>query len=142
MTSSRITIEDITAAMGTTRNSGRICSTGSDFQWHLSQCEVTKNKSKCEVCGESTFWKYKLCNAALHVFDPGSKRRWNGADCAMKFHSAEFFGLARSDSKLHGEVKSDWRPPQQKQINQNRYYINRLLDKHNREKIAQYDNLC
>ena len=25
------------------------------------------------------------------------KRKWNGAKCAVLFHSEEFFGLARSD---------------------------------------------
>ena len=32
------------------------------------------------------------------------KRKWNGAKCAVLFHSEEFFGLARSDYKaMHGK---------------------------------------
>ena len=32
------------------------------------------------------------------------KRKWNGAKCAVLFHSEEFFGLARSDYKaVHGK---------------------------------------
>ncbi len=40
------------------------------------------------------------------------KRKWNGAKCAVLFHSEEFFGLAGSDYKaVHGKDVSRWKAP-------------------------------
>jgi hypothetical protein len=48
------------------------------------------------------------------------KRKWNGARCALLFHSEEFFGLARSDYQtVHGKEVSAWKPPSQPTIERN-----------------------
>jgi hypothetical protein len=46
------------------------------------------------------------------------QKKWNGARCALLFHSEEFFGLARSDSQtVHGKEVSE--PPSQQTIERN-----------------------
>ena len=48
------------------------------------------------------------------------KRKWNGARCALLFHSEEFFGLARSDyNTVHGKEVSAWKPPNKQTIERN-----------------------
>ena len=48
------------------------------------------------------------------------KRKWNGAKCAVLFHSEEFFGLARSDYKaVHRKVVSGWKAPDKGTIARN-----------------------
>ncbi len=48
------------------------------------------------------------------------KRKWNGARCALLFHSEEFFGLARSDyNTVHGKEVSAWQPPNKQTIERN-----------------------
>jgi hypothetical protein len=48
------------------------------------------------------------------------KRKWNGARCALLFHSEEFFGLARSDYEtVHGKEVSAWKPASQQTIERN-----------------------
>ena len=48
------------------------------------------------------------------------QRKWNGAKCAMIFHSDSFFGLARSDySELHGKNSANMTPPSASAISRN-----------------------
>ena len=48
------------------------------------------------------------------------KRKWNGARCALLFHSEEFVGLARSDYQtVHGKEVSGWKAPNQQTIDRN-----------------------
>ncbi len=52
------------------------------------------------------------------------KRKWNGAKCAVLFHSEEFFGLARSDCKaVHGKDVSGWKAPDERTIERNAWCI-------------------
>ena len=52
------------------------------------------------------------------------KRKWNGARCALLFHSEEFFGLARSDyNTVHGKEVSAWKPPNKQTIERNERHI-------------------
>ena len=56
------------------------------------------------------------------------KRKWNGAKCAVLFHSEEFFGLARSDYKaVHGKDVSGWKAPDKETISRNAQRIRGLV---------------
>jgi hypothetical protein len=49
-----------------------------------------------------------------------NKRKWNGAKCAVLFHSEEFFGLARSDyNAVHGKDVNGWNAPDEQTIARN-----------------------
>jgi hypothetical protein len=55
------------------------------------------------------------------------KRKWNGARCALLFHSEEFFGLARSDYQtVHGKEVSGWKAPSQQTIDRNERRIKKF----------------
>jgi hypothetical protein len=48
------------------------------------------------------------------------KRKWNGAKCAVLFHSEEFFGHARSDyNAVHGKDVSGWKTSDEQIIARN-----------------------
>ncbi len=52
------------------------------------------------------------------------KRKWNGAKCAVLFHSEEFFGLARSDyNVVHEKDVSRWTAPDEQTISRNSQHI-------------------
>jgi hypothetical protein len=90
------------------------CNLASDFGKHLANIVVNTNSRPCEVCGRKCLTKCKLCGKLMCTTD---KRKWNGARCALLFHSEEFFGLARSDYKtVHGKEVSAWKPPSKQTI--------------------------
>ena len=135
----KVTIEDIEAAEGTTRTPGRLCMSGSDFHLHLAKTEMFKNRKKCEVCGKWTFWRCTICDAPIHVFAGTGHRKWDGAECAMKYHSPEFFGLARSDSAIRGKRMIEWTPPLKKHEKANKDHIERLLEQRKKRRSEATD---
>ena len=84
---------------------------------HFLQIEKKSNKMRCEVCGDTTYWKCMLCNGALCATD--GKRKWNGGKCMFTFHNPLFWGLARCDSHLFNLREADWVAPKQQQRKRN-----------------------
>jgi len=73
--------------------------------------------------------KCKFCSKLICTTDK-NKRKWNGARCALLFHSEEFFGLARSDYKtVHGKEVSAWKPPSKQTIEINERRIKNFQTK-------------
>ena len=73
------------------------------LQEHFASITKKTNKMICEVCGDVTDWRCGLCNKSMCITN--GARKWNGADCIMKFHNPSFWGLARSDVNLHNMPK-------------------------------------
>lgn len=108
----------------------RCCNTSEDLRAHFESMFATKGRNikPCEVCGEGTIWKCKLCNKSLCLL---RKRGWAGGKCVMEYHNHEFFGLSRSDSiELYGR-KSGWKPPDERAKRRNASAINRLRRNNN-----------
>ena len=83
---------------------------------HFSNIEKKSNKMRCEVCGNTTYWKCMLCNGALCATD--GKRKWNGK-CMFTFHNPLFWGLARCDSRLFNLREADWVAPKEQERKRN-----------------------
>jgi hypothetical protein len=97
------------------------CKLASDFVRHLANIVVATNSKPCEVCGRKCLTKCLICGKLMCTTD---KRKWNGARCALLFHSEEFFGLARSDYQtVHRKEVSAWKPPSQQTIERNEMRI-------------------
>jgi len=64
------------------------CNLASDFGKHLANIVITTNSSPCEVCGRKCLTKCFLCGKRMCTTE---KRKWNGARCALLFHSDEFW---------------------------------------------------
>jgi hypothetical protein len=93
------------------------CKLASDFGRHLANIVVTTKSKPCEVCGRKCLTKCLICSKLMCTMD---KRKWNGARCALLFHSEEFFGLARSDYQtVHGKEVSAWKPPSKQTTERN-----------------------
>ena len=94
---------------------------GKWLRHHLASIVVTTNGLPCEVCRKKCLTKCQLCNKRMCTMD---KWKWNGAKCAVLFHSEEFFGLARSDYKVvHGKNVSGWKAPNKQTIARNVWRI-------------------
>ena len=70
------------------------------------------------------------------MFAGTGRRKWDGAECAMKYHSPEFFGLVRSDSAIRGKRMIEWRPPLKKHEKANKDHIERLFE-HRKKRISE-----
>jgi hypothetical protein len=93
------------------------CWLARDLGNHLASIVVTTNSLLCEVCRKKCLAKCRLYNKHICTMD---KRKWNGAKCAVLFHSEEFFGLTRSDYKaMHGKDGSGWKAPDEGTIARN-----------------------
>jgi len=109
------------------------CNFASDFGKHLANIG-----SPCEVCGRNCLTKCLLCGKLMCTTD---KRKWNGARCALLFHSEEFFGLARSDYQtVHGKEVSAWKPPSQQTIERNNRRIKSFQNAINAEESLGESN--
>ena len=65
----------------------------------------TTNGKPCEVFGKDSIWRCKVCGKHLCTVE---KRKWNGLKCFFMYHSHEFYGLSKSDSKtVHGLASND-----------------------------------
>ncbi len=67
------------------------------------------------------------------------KKSWNGAQCALKFHDENFFGLAKIDCKLFEDRPgTQWKAPNQNDYRWNKRHIQQLL--HNIDEVVTTAN--
>jgi len=128
-------------ALASTGKHPRCCNTSGDLKAHFESMYTSKGRNikPCEMCGEGTIWKCRLCNKSLCLF---RKRGWAGGKCIMDYHSHEFFGLSRSDSiELYGK-QSGWRPPDERALRRNASAINRLRRNNNSQSMNNNNELA
>ena len=73
-----------------------------------------------------------LCpnNPGVHFFPV--KGIAKGKSCFLDFHSDEFFGLAKSDTKLFHDLRlKDWKPPTVRAKKSNAKYITDMIKNNN-----------
>ena len=84
-----------------------------------------KSSGPCEVCGKPSRWRCSLYKKNMCTEE---QRKWNGAKCAITFHSDSFFGLTRSDySELHGKNIVNWTPPSASAISRNAMRVKTMV---------------
>jgi hypothetical protein len=69
-----------------------------------------------------TLWMCSKCSKALCELDKGA---FSGATCMLRFHSDSFFGLAKSDAKMHD---GQWRPSNLNKVKRHASYMRSLVD--------------
>ena len=106
-----VTEENYKLAKADEKLSDRLCGDLDNLWNHTRNMERTTNKGACEVCGSKTLWKCRRCNKFMCVLE---NRNFTGAKCVIRFHSDTFFGLAKSDNKMH--ENETWKP-----ANENKY---------------------
>ena len=67
------------------------------------------------MCNNNTRYIYTICGKRLCLFN---KKKWT-TKCFSAYHNDNCFGLSRSDSLLHGEKVSKWKPSTNAKINLN-----------------------
>ncbi len=129
-----VTKEALVKAKVSTRNKpSRLCNDSLELlEKHLASCKKTTNRYKCNVCGEYCCWKCSICQKFMCCLN--GRGGWNGASCAVKFHNANFFGLALCDFKMHPGMKRDnWKPPSETKQRQNRRHVQSLMKEINED---------
>jgi hypothetical protein len=109
------------------RTKSRLCGDFGNLHSHLETfyepAAKIKYGKKCEWCGDDTYTKCLVCDAALHFFP--TKGNSKGKACAIHYHNEMCFGLAFKDHQvLHKKKKStDWVEPTKYATNKNRLHI-------------------
>ena len=106
------------------KKNSRLCGCLDDLLKHIHHVKKIKCAKQCEVCGKDTYTTCSLCpgNPGVHFFP--TKGESKGQDCFVRFHSDDFFGLAKSDFTLfQGMKKRDWKPPSNRKMKQNAKHI-------------------
>jgi hypothetical protein len=102
-----VTLDHYKAAL----KGGRLCTTLEEIREHFASIYQDKgnNAAVCEACGSKTIWRCGKCAKAMCT---QKKRRWDGGSCIFRYHSHEFFGLARSDKQeIEGKSVRKWSAP-------------------------------
>ncbi|EJK67882.1 hypothetical protein THAOC_11015, partial [Thalassiosira oceanica] len=107
---------------------GRLCG---DMEKIMSRVQSIVRKTgsgECYVCGSKTYYRCAGSdNAWLCMTKPGKKKEID-IGCALKYHSDDFFGLAKNDHKdVHGKTTNDWRPPTRREMMSNSQRVDGLL---------------
>ena len=104
----------------------RLCNSTNEIAHHAANVVRTTNGKACEVCGRDSVWRCNICGKHLCTT---TQRKWNGLKCFFAFHSHEFFGLARCDSRaVHGFSTASWEPPSEAVMKLNASRIRKLQD--------------
>ena len=106
----------------------RLCGPLNNLQKHLSSIEKKTWTKPCEICGEKTLWRCTICDKWMCT---NASKKWNGAECAVRFHNDSFFGLAKCDHKFTG-LKRPWRPPTDNDVNRNVSKMQKIMKKLNK----------
>ena len=114
----------------------RLCGDLDVLIQHTESMVRKTNKYDCEVCGKKTLWKCQKCNKALCVLEKGT---FAGGTCMLRFHSDSFFGLAKSDAKMHDIVT--WRPSNRNKIKRHATYMRALSDSMNLNDGLELDDI-
>jgi len=126
--------------LASTGDQPRCCSTAEELKHHIRSIRRMTNSSQCDVCVGKSCWKCGLCNKTLCIF---TKRKLNGMECFMKYHSHEFFGLSRSDSnKIYHQPLNAWRAPDANAIRRNANAINRIRKSEEENNTRDNDNVA
>ena len=59
------------------------------------------------------------------------KRNFTGAQCAICFHSDTFFGLTKSDNRMHGDIT--WKPANENKIRRHAAFMRKIMEDMNEE---------
>ena len=126
----RVTVDQLKAMKS--RKNSRLCGNMKCLQTHVDHIKKIKCAKACEVCGVDTYTVCTLCpnNPGVHFFPV--KGIAKGKSCFLDFHSDEFFGLAKSDTKLFHDLRLiDWKPPTVRAKKSNAKYITDMIKNNN-----------
>ena len=98
----------------------RLCGDLTKISAHL-RSETRVSNQVCAFCGEISYTKCGICDAALH--NNPSTGKCKGYNCFLDYHSDVCFGLAKSDSHLLRKRKKDWVSPDVNVRSANKNYI-------------------
>ena len=98
----------------------RLCGDLTKIGVHLKSEERISNQV-CVFCGQTTYTKCGVCDAALH--NNPSTGKCKGFNCFIDYHSDVCFGLAKNDSHMLRKRKSDWIAPTAEQRRANKDLI-------------------
>ena len=97
------------------------------FAKHQLSITSHKHAKKCAVCNLPAYKKCAICGVSLHNND--SRGAAKGKNCFLQWHDEHHFGLCYDDRHLVGVKPSEWKPPTQAKINQNRRMIKQYKGK-------------
>jgi predicted RNA-binding Zn-ribbon protein involved in translation (DUF1610 family) len=101
----------------------RLCGDLAELIEHTQSMVRKTNLVACEVCGKNTLWRCQKCGKALCVPDKGA---FAGGTCMLQFHSDTFFGLAKSDVKMH-DIET-WKPSNKNKIKRHATFMRTLVN--------------
>ena len=100
----------VALSTASTGRNARLCGNLSNLMRHINSRIYDKHGCQCVYCGLDSNWKCGICKEWVHWYPKTGVAK--GADCYMKYHDEEYFGLGRDDQvALLKKRRKDWTAP-------------------------------